>query len=409
MQSALASRARRAARPGAALALVGILLIGAALGALRAPGSDSASLPTVSLLGLAGGNGSGVFFVIATAAPSTAVAPAEIYFNASVTGGVAPYTYRWTFGDGGNGSGQFPTHLYRAAGTYEATVEVTDSTDRTTNGSVPVTLSSNRTGENQSVLVLNFSANPSRGTAPLNVTFQFSASGGKAPYSLVICSTEDTCGFDLTNWSGAPEEDTSLYPAPGNYSATATLEDGADNQSIVTIPIVVASGTPLNVTALESTGSGPAPYAVGFVALVSGGTAPYTIQWNWGDGTVGSSAGSAVVIHVYAGMGLFHPTLTVTDAASHSVSRTLGAVNVTASASVSTAKSSGILPSGGSTLVVLEYLGIAAVGAVVSGVGVGLLLRQRHRQKEGARLVSELETTANRGPPDPSNGAGSER
>jgi PKD repeat protein len=38
-----------------------------------------------------------------------------------------PLSYAWTFGDGGTGSGVQPSHVYQAAGSYSATLRVTDS------------------------------------------------------------------------------------------------------------------------------------------------------------------------------------------------------------------------------------------------------------------------------------------
>ena len=48
-------------------------------------------------------------------------------FTGSVVGGTGPYTYAWTFGEGGTDSTQNPTHAYTAAGTYTVTLKVTDS------------------------------------------------------------------------------------------------------------------------------------------------------------------------------------------------------------------------------------------------------------------------------------------
>src|SRR5438128_2456480 len=48
-------------------------------------------------------------------------------FTGSVVGGTGPYTYTWTFGDGGTANAQNPTHGYTAAGTYKVTLKVTDS------------------------------------------------------------------------------------------------------------------------------------------------------------------------------------------------------------------------------------------------------------------------------------------
>src|SRR5207248_107591 len=38
-----------------------------------------------------------------------------------------PLTYAWSFGDGSDGTGATPTHMYVAAGTYSVTLSVTDA------------------------------------------------------------------------------------------------------------------------------------------------------------------------------------------------------------------------------------------------------------------------------------------
>lgn len=48
-------------------------------------------------------------------------------FSENSTGGVAPYTYNWEFGDGNTSSISNPTHTYAAAGTYTVTLWITES------------------------------------------------------------------------------------------------------------------------------------------------------------------------------------------------------------------------------------------------------------------------------------------
>lgn len=48
-------------------------------------------------------------------------------FSENSTGGVAPYTYNWDFGDGNTSSMANPTHTYASAGTYTVTLWITES------------------------------------------------------------------------------------------------------------------------------------------------------------------------------------------------------------------------------------------------------------------------------------------
>jgi len=75
--------------------------------------------------------------VTATGTPSIGPAPLDVAFTTTVVGGSPPYTYAWTFGDGGTGTGADPDHTYVSPGTYVAEVEVTDAAART--GSATVT------------------------------------------------------------------------------------------------------------------------------------------------------------------------------------------------------------------------------------------------------------------------------
>ena len=61
------------------------------------------------------------------AAPSPATAGEEVAFTSDVQGDT-PIEYNWDFGDGATGSGASPTHTYETAGTYTATLEVTNET-----------------------------------------------------------------------------------------------------------------------------------------------------------------------------------------------------------------------------------------------------------------------------------------
>ncbi len=50
--------------------------------------------------------------------------PARFY--AQISGGFAPYSYEWAFGDGTTSTDEAPTHAYKASGTYTISLTVTD-------------------------------------------------------------------------------------------------------------------------------------------------------------------------------------------------------------------------------------------------------------------------------------------
>jgi PKD repeat protein len=74
------------------------------------------------------------------ASPVNGPAPLAVQFSANASGGTSPYSWAWTFGDGNLSNQQSPQHTYRGAGTFNASLTVTDARQRTTSGSVLVTV-----------------------------------------------------------------------------------------------------------------------------------------------------------------------------------------------------------------------------------------------------------------------------
>ena len=68
--------------------------------------------------------------VIGTSPTGAGIASATVYsflFATPPSGGVAPYTVSWNFGDGGAAAGTVVAHAYTAPGNFTATATVTDS------------------------------------------------------------------------------------------------------------------------------------------------------------------------------------------------------------------------------------------------------------------------------------------
>ncbi len=62
-----------------------------------------------------------------TASPTSGDIPLTVNFIGSAAGGIPPYSYSWNFGDGTSSTAQNPSHTYTQAGSYTATLTVTDS------------------------------------------------------------------------------------------------------------------------------------------------------------------------------------------------------------------------------------------------------------------------------------------
>ncbi len=98
--------------------------------------TSSVSL-TVSAVGMA-------LAATAAATPTSGQIPLAVSFSGTATGGTPPYGYSWNFGDGSAVSTtQNPAHTYSTAGTYTASLTVTDTSSppKTASSSVTITAS----------------------------------------------------------------------------------------------------------------------------------------------------------------------------------------------------------------------------------------------------------------------------
>ncbi|MCK4443829.1 MAG: PKD domain-containing protein [Thermoplasmata archaeon] len=86
--------------------------------------------------------------VSASGNPNSGDAPLTVHFSTSVSGGLTPYSYSWTFGDGSSSSQKSPTHTYSSPGTYTAKVTVRDDAwnEQTKSDSITVHVSESSSG-----------------------------------------------------------------------------------------------------------------------------------------------------------------------------------------------------------------------------------------------------------------------
>ena len=70
--------------------------------------------------------------------PSSPTANSAIAFTGLTSGGTAPYTYSWDFGDGTTDTGSSTSHVYSSSGSYAVGLQVSDSGGLTTSVSTVV-------------------------------------------------------------------------------------------------------------------------------------------------------------------------------------------------------------------------------------------------------------------------------
>jgi PKD repeat protein len=207
----------------------------------------------------------------AGASPTTGDAPLSVSFTGSATGGTAPYTYSWAFGDGSTSTAQSPSHTYSAAGTYTATLTVTDSSSPAKTATSTATVTVSAVGN---PLAATASATPTSGQIPLNVAFTGTATGGTPSYSY-------SWNFGDGSATSTSQNPSHTYSNAGTYTATLTVTDSSSPaktaSSSVTItasPVAgTAPGAPTGLTAQPGSGqvslSWTAPASNGGVNITS--------------------------------------------------------------------------------------------------------------------------------------------
>ena len=251
--------------------------------------------------------------------PSSPVVNSPVAFTATTTGGTAPYTISWNFGDGGVGTGATTTHTYTTAQSFTVTETATDSSSPSQNAvsSKTVTVSAPRP------LSTSFTFLPASPMVNTPVTFTATTSGGTSPYSV-------TWNFG-DGASGTGTSVTHTFTSIQSF----TVQEIATDSSIPTQtdtssqPVTVVATTPFSTTLQVSSSSPQVGQKVTFTALATGGTSPYTYTIAFGDGATGTGS---TTTHAYSIAGSYTAKVTVTDSASPKASAASSViVNVQAS------------------------------------------------------------------------------
>lgn len=288
-----------------------------------------------------------------TATPNPTEAHSPVTFTATASGGTAPYSAVFDFGDNTSETvtSSSPTldatHAYPAPGRFATSVKITDEVGVSSSAGGP-TLAISATP------VVSASARPATTDVGKAVAFSGTTSpAGTPPVNYTWTFGDGTSGY------GANVSHT--YSTAGSYPVNVTAVDGLGGRSTTTISVAV---NPAPSAAISPNLTSAAPgAAVLFSSAVSGGTGPFSYSWNFGDGTMSNFAAP---VHVFSGSGTYTVQVWVNDSVGDSAHQSL-TYSVSASSS-----SSGPL----SSVPLWFWAGVAAIAAVAV-LGTVLLLRRR--------------------------------
>lgn len=153
----------------------------------------------------------------------------NISFQGSATGGVAPYFWQWTFGDGGASTLQNPAHIYTSAGVFNVLLTVTDTDGNQATEATTVTIS------NYLPPTASFTWSPPTPTIEQNVNFNGSASTVGEPLATIM-------SYDWDFGDGTTGSGVSIVHAfnlAQQYSVKLTVTDTNQMSNSITKTVTV--------------------------------------------------------------------------------------------------------------------------------------------------------------------------
>jgi PKD repeat protein len=239
---------------------------------------------------------------------TSGTAPLTVQFVDSTTN--SPTSWIWSFGDGNMSTLQNPTHTFLTSNTYTVTLIATNSA-----GSDTLTKTDYITVTYKEP-VANFSADVTRGTAPLTVQFTDSSTNSPTTWSWKFGD-----GGKSTDQNPIHK-----YTDAGEFAVSLTAKNSAgSNITKITHYITVISASSPVAAFTADTISGTVPLTVRFNDTTS--NTPTSWVWSFGDG---SSSAEENPAHTYANTGTYTVSLTAANDAGNSSKTAINYINANA-------------------------------------------------------------------------------
>ena len=221
--------------------------------------------------------------------------------------GTSPFTYVWSVTlSGGSASGDYSASgkqvTFNTAGTYSATVTITDADGISASNVATITV-------NSQLSVTLSSITPTIIDKGQTVTFSNSVAGGLSPYTISYSVSSIGIGIKIGAYSVSGNVIT--FSLTGEYAVTSTVTDSLGKTVFSSNSITVTVNALPTVTLTASATSIDTGMSVTFTNTTANGTQPYTYIWSYQSAQGINQSGNNFT---FQDTGNFTITLTIVDA-----------------------------------------------------------------------------------------------